>query len=165
MPETRQWDVTSKDGFVDCYDATFADAYRYAMRLVGGDRTHAEDLVQDTYLSLLQTALAGGVESVGTGWVITRVRHRFLDLLRSSSRENRRLRQVATAPMEPETTFASTSVLGMLSDRERTALLLRYIDDLPVADVAELLGISLHAAESLLQRAKRKARESEVRDA
>ena len=53
------------------------------------------------------------------------------------------------------------ALLDGLSDRERAALIFRYVDDLPVADVAELLGVRVRAAESLLQRAKRNARGTE----
>jgi RNA polymerase sigma factor (sigma-70 family) len=52
-------------------------------------------------------------------------------------------------------------MLGMLdglTDRERAAIILRYVDDLSVAEVADLMGDSLRATESLLQRAKRKVR-------
>jgi RNA polymerase sigma-70 factor, ECF subfamily len=45
-----------------------------------------------------------------------------------------------------------------LSDVERAALVLRYIDDMPVAAVATALGRSLEATESLLARARRHLR-------
>jgi RNA polymerase sigma-70 factor (ECF subfamily) len=40
-----------------------------------------------------------------------------------------------------------------LSGPHRAALTLRYLDGLPVADVAACLGRSLHATETLLARA------------
>jgi RNA polymerase sigma factor (sigma-70 family) len=45
-----------------------------------------------------------------------------------------------------------------LSDVERAALVLRYIDDLPVSAVAAVLGRSPEATESLLARARRHLR-------
>jgi RNA polymerase sigma-70 factor, ECF subfamily len=41
-----------------------------------------------------------------------------------------------------------------LGPHHRAALTLRYIDGLPVPDVAEHLGRTLHATEALLVRAK-----------
>ena len=41
-----------------------------------------------------------------------------------------------------------------LSSHHRSALTLRYLDDLPVADVAALLERSVHATEALLVRAR-----------
>jgi RNA polymerase sigma-70 factor (ECF subfamily) len=44
--------------------------------------------------------------------------------------------------------------LGELSPTHQAVLSLRYFDDLPVAEVALTLGRSVHATESLLNRAK-----------
>ncbi|MDT9151321.1 sigma-70 region 4 domain-containing protein, partial [Escherichia coli] len=44
--------------------------------------------------------------------------------------------------------------LRALKPQHRVALLLRYVDDLPVAEVARLLGKSVRATESLLVRAR-----------
>lgn len=158
----KRWDVTTGCGFMSYYDATFDDAYRTAARLAGGRRHVAEDLVQDAYLRLFDVAQREAVTEVGVGWIITTVRRRFLDRARSAERESRRVRLVTAAnatASEPED--ASTSgVLGNLIDRERAALVLRYVDNLSVAEVAELLGTSVRATESLLQRARRKAQES-----
>ena len=46
------------------------------------------------------------------------------------------------------------AVLGELAPQHRAVLTLRYLDDLPVAQVAELVGRSLHATEGLLVRAR-----------
>ncbi len=45
-------------------------------------------------------------------------------------------------------------VLGQLGSHHRSALTLRYVDGLSVADVAETLGRTLHATEALLVRAR-----------
>jgi RNA polymerase sigma-70 factor (ECF subfamily) len=160
------WRIASEDELVACYDATVTDLFRYACRLVG-DRAAAEDLVSDAYLALLRAAQDGSVDAVTIGWLITVVRRRHLDRLRSTAREERRLRLVqapggGAAPVDPGEISAKVAAL---SDRERTAITLRYVDDLPVADVADEMGISVHAAESLLARARSRIRDAEVRDA
>lgn len=150
------WDVTTEAGVLACYDATFADVYRYAARLTG-DRTTSEDLTQEAFVRLVRAARSGSVTAVGVGWLITATRRLFLDSLRATGREERRLRLVANEPaLEP--TGVDDDLLAGLSDRERAALVLRYVDDLPVPEVAALLGSSVRATESLLQRAKRRAR-------
>ncbi len=55
--------------------------------------------------------------------------------------------------------------LADLPDRERAILVLRYVDDLTIAQAAEELGISPAAAESLAARAVRRVRRQEARDA
>ena len=51
--------------------------------------------------------------------------------------------------------LARTDVLGRLGAHHRAALTLRYLDGLPVAEVADHLGRTLHATEALLVRARR----------
>ena len=48
----------------------------------------------------------------------------------------------------------AADVLDRLSPAHRAALTLRYLDDLPVPQVAALLGRTLHATEALLVRAR-----------
>jgi RNA polymerase sigma-70 factor (ECF subfamily) len=45
-------------------------------------------------------------------------------------------------------------VLRRLGPHHRAALTLRYMDDLPVPEVADLLGRTVHATEALLVRAR-----------
>lgn len=156
VPMSESWDVTTEAGLLACYDAAFPAVYRYASRLAGA-RPAAEDLTQDAFLRLTRAARRGDVDAVGVGWLITTTRRIFLDGVRSADREERRLRLVANEPVSGPPSVPAIS-LAALSDRERAALVFRYVDDLPVAEVADLLGSSVRATESLLQRAKRRAR-------
>jgi RNA polymerase sigma-70 factor, ECF subfamily len=49
---------------------------------------------------------------------------------------------------------AAHAALARVPPHQRAALTLRYLDGLPVADVAEHLGRTLHATETLLARAR-----------
>jgi len=159
------WAVDSEERFLSFHDATMRDAFRYASRLTGGDRFRAEELVQEAYFELLRRARPGELREVGPGWIVVTIRHRFLDTVRNTEREDRRLRLVWSRPEAPEPGAASTVLDGAaLSDRERAALTLRYVDDLAVADVAAALGTTIRATESLLARAKARVR-AEVKDA
>jgi RNA polymerase sigma-70 factor (ECF subfamily) len=51
-------------------------------------------------------------------------------------------------------------VLGGLTGHHRAALTLRYLDGLPVAEVADHLGRTLHATEALLVRARQAFRQA-----
>ena len=160
MTESMQHDVSSEVGLLSFYDVAFDDVYRIAARLTWGDRSAAEDLVQDAFVRLVRSVRSGAVTTVGIGWMITTVRRLHIDGLRATDREERRLRVVAAPLSQPAATSSHDmeSMLDGLNDRERTAIILRYVDDLSVAEVADLMGDSLRATESLLQRAKRKVR-------
>lgn len=160
---TQIWDVSSEQGFMACYRATLSEVFRYAAMLCGSDRALAEDVVQDVYLAAMSKARDGGLRDLSVGYLIVAVRHRHLDRLRSAQREDRRLRLVAASP--PADEHHVPSMLASLPERERTALVLRYVDDLSVAQVGREIGVSTRAAESLLARATRRLRNQEVRDA
>lgn len=139
-----------------CYRATVAEVFRYASMLCGSDRARAEDLVQDAFLGLVRRVRAGDRVDVSVGYLMVAVRHRFLDDVKHRAREQRRLELVASSrPPDPP---QSIGELAGLSERERTAMVLRFVDDLPVAGVADAMGISTRAAESLLARAARRLR-------
>ncbi len=170
MAEGSRWHVGDHDGFLACYDATRLEVFRYASRLTG-DRQLAEDLVHDIYVDTLRRARSGELEPIGVGWLCRAVRHRHLDWLRGTERERRRLRLVGTdtTPDDDEIDAATDGLLDGLSVRERVAVVLRHIDGLSVREVADQLGTTVRATESLLARARSKARrqheEREVRDA
>lgn len=146
--------MPTDDDVMQVYERTVDELYRYASRLTG-DRAAAEELVQDTYLQLVRQVRAGTVSTVDIGWLVVTCRHRFLDTLRSQRRRSVRERTFArTGPHAPETGGAVTDALAGLPADQRVAMVLRYVDDLPVTEVARQLGRSEHATESLLARAR-----------
>jgi DNA-directed RNA polymerase specialized sigma24 family protein len=94
----------------------------------------------------------------------TAVRRRFIDGLRAAEREKRRGRLV-TSPVGEAAAPAGVDdladVFALLSDRERAAVVLRYVDDLPVAEVARQLSSTVRSTESLLARARARVRAAE----
>lgn len=130
------------------------------MRLTGGKSSAAEDLVHDAYLAMVRTWQNGRVGEMQTGQLIVTIRHLFLNKLRDEGREERRLRLVysAQAPIDEPAVSSVDELLKELPDRHRAALILRYVDDLSVGEVAASLGLSVHATESLLARARDQVR-------
>lgn len=98
------------------------------------------------------------------GYAITTARHKYLDHLRGEQRQERRLRLVVAADKSPMLS-QSTALLSDLPERERVALVLRYVDDLSVREVAATLSLSVHATESLLARARGRLRRKKTGDA
>jgi RNA polymerase sigma-70 factor (ECF subfamily) len=154
--------VTSDPGdLVALYASSVDDVHRYASRLTGGDRARTEDLVQDTYLGVLRRLRRGERLELTTGYLIVACRSRFLDDLKADRRRNaRELRSVpdgrpgGDAREGDDPGPIATESLGRLPDDQRVAMILRYVDDLPVAEVAHHLDRSLRATESLLARGR-----------
>lgn len=153
--------MSTQDDFVVWYDATVRVASAYAARLCGSDRSAAEDLVQDAYMTLLRRARSGALTEATVGLITTTIRNKFLDGVRSARSDDRRLRLVSVTDAPDRAGEAPVDVAdptASLSARDRAALVLRYVDGMSLVDVATELGISVHAAESLLTRAKARAR-------
>lgn len=148
------------------YDRSLVDVHRAASRLCGGDRAATEELVQDTYLALVRHWREHPGDEVGVGWLVTTCRNRFVDLHRADRRRQRReavagARGPATGPGPDDAAGVSgagaddlLARLAALPPLQRAALVLRYGDDLPVGEVARIVGKSVHATESLLARGR-----------
>ena len=153
----REWLVDSEESFMACYQTTVDDVFRYAGSLCGTDCAAAEDATQEAYCSLLRRVHDGQVSTVTSAYLRLSVRHRFLDELKRRSRDQRRV-ELVTGQAGTERHPTELPLLSNLSDRERVAVVLRYVDDLPVAGVGKAMDISTRAAESLLARATRRLR-------
>ena len=88
-------------------------------------------------------------------------RHKLVDHWRRLEREQRSLaaaEELASDVDDPWDAWldaeAAQAALAQLPVMQRAALTLRYLDGLPVASVAEHLGRSLHATETLLVRSR-----------
>jgi RNA polymerase sigma-70 factor, ECF subfamily len=149
--------ATTPDDLLALYDRTLDEVYRYASRLTGGDRSRTDDLVQDTYLAILRRILSGKPVELGIGYVITTCRNRFVDGVKAESRRTKRELRVVSAGDDAagdELDQVAMTRLAALPDDQRAALVLRYVDDCPVSEVARRLGRSVAATESLLARAR-----------
>lgn len=148
------------------YDSSFTEVSAYARRLTGGDRALAEDLTHDAYLAMVAAWRAGRVERLAAGWLIVAVRRRFLNHLRDEGRERRRIERVhaerSTSSSDPPVDDDVAILLAGVSPRGRLALVLRYVDEMSVPEVAAAMGIGVRAAESVLARARRELRASAV---
>ena len=122
-----------------------------------GRRALAEDLTAETFLAAVDTVRRD--HPVTVGWLIGVARHKLVDHWRARAREERGL---ALVPPEPEPPWedcvldivAARAALDRLGPHHRLALTLRYLDGLPVPEVARLLDRTLHATEALLVRAR-----------
>ena len=143
------------------YDEMLPQVYGYVLRRVR-NHTDAEDLTAEAFMAAVTSIGRGQVDEVTPAWLIGIARHKLADHWRRAEREQRRLTAVASS--EPDETtdpwdveldlLDARDVLGALGPHHRSALTLRYVDDLSVPAVAELLGRTIHATEALLVRAR-----------
>ena len=135
-----------------------------------GDQTLAEDLTAETFLAAVDAVRRPVPADVTVAWLVGVARHKLADHWRGTGREHARLERATVDPTSPSARTSDDPwdaqidrltagvVLEQLAPQHRLALTLRYVDDLSVTEVAELLGKSLHATEGLLVRARQSFR-------
>ena len=134
--------------------------FRYAFHLTGS-REDAEDLVQAAFLEAHRRMAAGEAIVNPRAWLSTVVRHRAFNLARDRREEasSDRIEVLAGAPAEAGRDAAADldrvrAVLYQLPAAQHQAFVLRHWSDLSYREIAEVLGTSEAAVESLLVRAR-----------
>lgn len=148
---------------LEIYDDALRHVYGYLLSRCGGQAV-AEDLTEETFLAAVDAARGDSPPPVTTGWLIGVARHKLVDHWRRQAREDRALRALASDPSGERDyddpwdaqldAIRARDTLARLGPHHRLALTLRYLDDLPVPEVAHLLDRTLHATEALLVRAR-----------
>lgn len=157
-------DVTIKQ-YLDLYDDALPEVYGYVVRRVGSDIV-AEDVTAEAFLSAMDTIKRGVAVEPSIRWMIGVARHKVADHWRRQAREDRRMEAAAAEVATADPTGGTVDwnevldaqlahqTLAGLSPSHRAALSLRYLDGLPVGEIAHLLNRTVGATEALLTRAK-----------
>jgi RNA polymerase sigma-70 factor (sigma-E family) len=146
------------DGEPGSFAALYREEYLPMVRLAHllvGSNARAEELVQDAFVRVF-------VRWIGVEHPRAYLRQAVVNACRSHRRRWRR-----EASWRPERTPEGENaeieelrdLLGSLSSRQRAAVVLRYYEDLPEAEIAELLGCRPGTVKSLLARGLARLRE------
>ena len=142
------------------YDRALPDVYGYLVRRCPSAAV-AEDVTAEVFLAAVSAVHRGTVPDLTIAWLIGVARNKLVDHWRQTARFERTRHAVGDA--EPTAEYDWTDVLDegeavatlrRLGAHHQAALTLRYLDGLPVAEVADGLGRTLRATEALLVRAK-----------
>jgi RNA polymerase sigma-70 factor (ECF subfamily) len=145
---------------VAIYRRALPQVYGYLLPRCGSAAV-AEDLTAETFVAAVVAARQPDPPEVNVAWLVGVARHKLADHWRRIAREQRTL-AVADPAREglddPWTDWldaeAAHAALARLLASQRAALTLRYLDGLSVAEVAEHLGRSIRATETLLTRSR-----------
>lgn len=153
------------DAVAACYEHLADPLFRYVLAL-GSSWALAEDLVEDTFVELLEQAprLEGGVSGL-RAWLFRAARNNLLDARRKEIRrgdqvldEQTAARRPAPGPGPEELTVLSGEadamrrLLEQLSPDQREVLVLRFVADLTGPEVAAATGRSVGAVKALQHR-------------
>jgi RNA polymerase sigma-70 factor (ECF subfamily) len=135
--------------------------YGFVYARVGGHAEAAEDLVQETFIEAVRSASSFRGESSLRTWLCAIAKHR---LSRHYDRERRAALVRSGLAAVPETHADEerdlerrdevTRALGALSPLHRQVLVLKYLDERSVEEIAAEVGRTRVQVQSLLQRAR-----------
>ena len=151
-------DLTALPRLVERYQPRLLSMFR---RMLGGDPVMAEDLVQETFLRLLQQR-SFSPDRPFKPWLYTVASNLVRDYRRAEARRRLstsedELRSIPDQRPGPDQHAESTAelsriiaALARLPERYRLALTLRYFDDMTVSEIADALRIPLGTVKSRL---------------
>lgn len=146
------------------YDDALPQVYGYLLHRCR-NASVAEDVTAETFMAAVESIGRGAVDEVTTAWLVGIARHKLVDHWRRLERDARNLQAVDAPTTEDDPWnaqldgFAARDTLERLGAHHRSALTLRYVDDLTVPQVATTLDRTVHATEALLVRARRAFRD------
>ncbi len=141
--------------FQSFLDAERDVVWRYLVSIVG--RADAEDCFQETFISALRAYPRLRAGSNTRAWVLTIAERKALDAHRARGRRALALADPTedgapgeSSPSAQDEAFAPDTALWdavrELPARQRSAVVLRYVGDLPHRDIASAIGCSEEAA-------------------
>jgi len=147
------------------YDDALPRVYGYFLHRTGGSPTLAEDLTQETFLAAVRELKKGRRPDARIPWIYGIARHKLIDHYRQRERAER-LVLTAEAHVDEVTVEAGSdaghervvAALAAVPASQRAALVLHHLDGFSMREVADLLGKTEKAVESLLGRGRESLR-------
>ena len=165
----RYAEENSEEAFAEVVQRHIDFVYAAALRQTRGNTALAEDITQTVFADCAGQAGKLARHQALVGWLHTATRFAAAKAVRSESRRKGREQQVYTMNeiLRDETTSIDwervqpvlDAVLGELKERERVAILLRFFEKQPLANVAARLSLTETAARSCIDRALDRMRE------
>jgi RNA polymerase sigma-70 factor, ECF subfamily len=143
-------------------DEAGAVVHGYVYARVGGDEQVAADIVQDTFLEAMRGADGFRGDAAVSTWMCAIASRRLARHYEAERKQAEARRGLQAVPSYDDTVAmdevaerdAVIRALGRLSTDHRQVLVLKYLDGLPVVDIAAQTGRTRVQVQSLLQRAR-----------
>jgi RNA polymerase sigma factor (sigma-70 family) len=156
--------TTADAAFERLYERHVRDVYRYAAAMLGTS-ADAEDVTQTTFLNAYRAFTSGTRPEKPQSWLIAIAHNVCRQRFRQAQRRPRevafdeRIGEGATDEVTAPTAEDLRRALSELPPNQRAAVIMRELEGCSYAEIADVLGISISALETLLFRARRALRE------
>ncbi|HLX70515.1 MAG TPA: sigma-70 family RNA polymerase sigma factor [Verrucomicrobiae bacterium] len=156
----------SEEAFAELVRRHVNLVYSAALRQVGGDTHLAQDVAQTVFTDLARKAASLCRRESLTGWLYTSAHFAAANIVRGEHRRRDREEQFMREPIQDNATAADweklrpmlDSVMHELKETDREAVLLRYFENRPFAEVGARLRVNENTARMRVERALEKLR-------
>jgi RNA polymerase sigma factor (sigma-70 family) len=143
----------------DLYRAHGADVYRYALAVLG-NHADAEDVTQTTFLNAYRALEQGVHPRKPANWLLTIASNAIKQRFRRDQARPREVeldREVAANGDESDAPSVGEllTALSKIPPQQRQAIVLREFEGRSYVEIADILGVTTSALETLLFRARR----------
>jgi RNA polymerase sigma-70 factor (ECF subfamily) len=151
-------------GFERIYRRHLGDVYRYSLAVLRNP-ADAEDVTQTTFMNAYRAYLRGERPRNAQNWLIAIAHNVCRQRFRQAQRRPDEIAyEDGIGEIVPEEEHGPTAediqrALGHLAFNQRAALVMRELEGRSYAEIAEILGVSVSAVETLIFRARRALRE------
>jgi RNA polymerase sigma-70 factor (ECF subfamily) len=176
VKKLRSGDSTAREEFYNIYRNRL---YFVVLEQVDRDQALAEDLVQETFLAALSSLDKFRGDSQLYTWLRSIAFHKINDFYRHQAREPKphesppdfdamkQLEQTGGDEPAPLTVMESEEIrqsvhqaLGSLPHDYQKVLVLKYLEEMPVLEISQVMGRSPKSVEGLLSRARKAMRDN-----
>lgn len=161
-------DARSEVAFAELVRRHVDLVYSAALRRVGGDSHLAEDVCQKVFVALARQAESLTDRALLTGWLYTTARFAAAEVVRTERRRRAREQEAfvmhelfGNSALDPDWEKLRPvldNAMDQLNECDREALLLRFFENRPLAEVGRQLAVTEEAARKRVDRALEKLR-------
>ncbi len=153
----RRAQKRDQEAFAQLYEEHFDKIYRYIVLRIGNE-TEAEDMTQQVFLNALQSISSFKWKGIPfSAWLFRIAHNQVVDYLRKKKRTPVLLdeslasgddapQQIAERKLDIERLLKATK---QLTEAQREVISLRFTSELPIAQVAKIMGKSQGAVKAL----------------
>src|ERR1019366_880318 len=170
--------TNSEDAFAELVKRHVNLVYSAALRQVGGDAHFAQDVAQTVFTDIARKAGSLSRRESLTGWLYTSAHFAAAKIARTENRRRDREEKYMREPIHETAPDASRTeafaevgadweklrptldgAMHELKETDREAILLRYFENRPFAEVGAKLGLNENTARMRVERALEKLRQ------
>ncbi|MBN1368602.1 MAG: RNA polymerase sigma factor [Dehalococcoidaceae bacterium] len=169
------------EAIAELYTSYVDSIYRSVFNQVDGNQQVAQDIVQDIFVVAIESAKSYQGRSAVYTWLYSIAHKKVADYYRKKKldrkyfgqyqRDSEQILETLIDPVDLESASLVKTYLQQLLQRMplhyRQVLLLKYIDKMPVVEIAVIMGKSVKSIEGILSRAREELKMSlsEMEDA